>query len=336
MFNNCRSLKSVNLPTAWATGHTNTALMFQNCYSLSKLVLPSTASNVLTTVSSMFNVAFNIRDLQNTEALGSPVSGSNLGFLSNGAGAYITGSLSFNANIGNINLFGPNATQKVGITGLRLTNTGSLFGGSSPQVGVQQTNLDTPALQTLFTDISNTAASGSVRTINITGTNYINNSVSLNFTSGSASATIFSGFTIPSGSELTVANTVTAMNWTNVTFDTSLDLVIPTGGNNIPNGKVVYFTAIVSSNLVIYKPYYVINSNATNFQVSLTSGGTAIDITSGTSGTLGWAASVVSYNSSGFTITFDTISKATTTNTTATISPLKRIDLLSRGWTVTG
>jgi hypothetical protein len=339
MFNNCRSLKSVNLPTAWATGHTNTALMFQNCLSLSKLVLPSTPSNVLTTVSSMFNAAYNIRDLQNTEALGSPVSGSNLSILINGAGAYITGSLSFNANIGVINIFGPNATQKVGITGLRLTNTGSLFGGSSPQVNVQQTNMDTGSLQTLFTDISNTAHSGSVKTINITGANGTtgNTTNTFTYTSGSNIVNTTSGNVILPGYELTTTNIATPpMNWLAVTPIQATDKLVPTdtGPNNIPNGKVGYFTSTPGSWAIPYKPYYVVNSDGTGFQISLTPGGAPLDISGSTAlSTFAYTANVVSYT--GFSIVMDTVARSST-SVSSTVSPLKRIDLLARGWTITG
>jgi hypothetical protein len=340
MFNNCRSLKSVNLPTAWPAGFLSSLNMFQSCYSLSKLVLPSTPSNVMTNASTMFNVAYNIRDLQNTEALGSPVSGSNvsLNILTNGGGAYITGSLSFNANIGQIIISGPNALQKVGITGLRLTNTGSAFGGSSPQVNVSYSNLDTGSLQTLFTDISNTAHSGSVKTINITGANGTtgNTTNSFTYTSGSNIVNTTSGNVILPGYELTTANVLTPpMNWIQVSPQISTDRLIPDiPGCNVPNGKVGYFTGTPGSWAIAYKPYYVVNSNSSNFQISLTPGGAPIDISGSTVPAIfAYTANVVSY--SGFSIVMDTVARVST-SVSSTVSPLKRIDLLARGWTVTG
>jgi hypothetical protein len=318
--------------------------MFINCWSLSKVVLPETGSNALLSLTSMFQSAYNIRDIQNTSVLGSVTGSANVAFgsfLVNNGGNYLTGSLSFGAGIGQIAVNGTNSTQMLGVSGIRLTNTGSLFGGGSPQVNVSYTQLNTGSLQTLFNDIAATPASGSVRTINITGALGTTGSTtnSMTFTSGSNIVNTTSGNVILPGFELTTASTGTPpMNWMNVTFDIANDLVIPSsgsGGNNIPNGKVIYFTVLNNGSLSIYKPYYVINSNATNFQLSLTSGGSAIDITgaSGGTNTLGWTANVVSY--SGFSMVMDSVARVST-SVSATVSPLQRINILARGWTVTG
>lgn len=342
MFNNCRSLKSVNLPTAWPSSLLQTVSMFANCFSLSKLVLPSTPSPLQTNAATMFNSCYNLRDLQNTSALGSPLSGSivPMTILVNGGGAYITGSLSFNANLGSLQTNGASATQQLGITGIRLTNTGSTFLGGSPQILVSYCSMDTGSLQTLFTDVSNTAASGSVRTINITGNPGTtgNTTNSFTYTSGSNIVNTTSGNVILPGYELITANTLTPpMNWINVTPTISTDILVPTTagiGNNVPNGKVGYFTSTPGSWAVIYKPYYVVNSTNAGFQISLTPGGTPLDISGSTvPTTFAFTANVVSY--SGFSIVMDTVARVST-SVSSTVSPLKRIDLLARGWTVTG
>lgn len=339
MFNNCQSLTSIDFGTNFGTGTTTANVLVGGCWALQKLTLPSNQNNITNVNALIAGLSPNtsvLQEINNLDKLGSLTAETDFGNF-NVNNLYYTGSLNINAKLSRFAWNGGGASSKNAITNIRFNNTGSLFSAASPQVNVSYTNMETGSLQTLFTDISNTAHSGSVKTINITGANGTtgNTGGGMTFVSGSNIVNTTSGNVILPGYELTLANTATnPMNWTTVTFDTSLDLIIPSGGNNIPDGKIVYFTVIVSSNLVIYKPYYVINSNATNFQVSLTSGGTAIDITSGTSGTLGWTANVVSY--SGFSMVMDSVAKVSATNLTAQVSPLKRIDLLSRGWTVTG
>jgi hypothetical protein len=168
MFNACRSLQTVTLPTAWPTGLTTTTQMFINCYGLTKVVLPSTGSNNLVTCSTMFQTCYNLRDVQNTSTLGSTTTATTLAaFLTQGGGAYITGSLSFGANLSAITVNGSATTQMASISGVRLTNTGSAFGGTSPQVNVQYCMMETGSLVNLFNDL--TTVTG--KTINITGCN---------------------------------------------------------------------------------------------------------------------------------------------------------------------
>jgi hypothetical protein len=64
---------------------------------------------------------------------------------------------------------GQSATLRNSITSIRLTNTGAgQWGGASPQINISYTNLDTAAINLLFSDM---AAQPSVvsKTINITG-----------------------------------------------------------------------------------------------------------------------------------------------------------------------
>jgi hypothetical protein len=78
----------------------------------------------------------------------------------------------------------------------------------------------------------------------------------------------------------------------------------------------------------------VVNSTNAGFQISLTPGGTPLDISGSTvPTTFAFTANVVSY--SGFSIVMDTVARVST-SVSSTVSPLKRIDLLARGWTVTG
>jgi hypothetical protein len=165
MFNNCRSLMNITLPTTWANC-TNTGNMFAGNWSLMNVSLPATGSNVMATSQNMFITDYSLRNVTNTSALGSPTTGSVLsGVFSSGAGGYLTGSLSFNAMLNSIGVNGGSATTFVNVTGVRLTNTGSMFAGTSPQVNVSYTNMGTGSLVDLFNDL--TVVTG--KTINITG-----------------------------------------------------------------------------------------------------------------------------------------------------------------------
>jgi len=345
MFNGCFSITSLDFGSNWSTGTTVANLMVGGCRSLVKLTFPSNQSNITNAQAMLQGLSPNtsvLQQINNLDKVGSLTADTDMSsFVSNNL--YYTGSVNINAKLSRFFWQGGSTTNKNATTDIRIFNTGSLFNGGSPQVIVTNTNLETGSLQTLFSDIANTAASGSVRTIQITGASGTsgNTTNSFTYTSGSNIVNTTSGNVILPGYELSTANTGNSpMNWTNVFFDNTNSLVIPgtsptAAGNNIPNGKVVYFTALNSSNLVIYKPYYVINSNARDFQVSLTPGGSPITLSGSTGGTntLGWAASVVSY--SGTAITMDAVSRVST-SVSSTVSPLRRIDLLARGWTITG
>ena len=341
MFNGCFSLTAVDLGSNWGTGTTVANLVLGGCRVLQKVTLPSNSNN-LTNVNGFFQGAAPnsavIQSVINLDKLGSTTAQVDYGsFVS--SNLYITGSVTLNGAVSRVQWNGGGATSKTVLTGLRLPNTGSLFGAASPQVNVAYTNMETGSLQTLFSDIAATSASGSAtRTITITGANGTtgNTTNTMTFTSGSNIVSTTSGNVILPGYELTIPSpTLAPMNWLTVNPTIATDRLVPaSGGNNIPNDKIVYFTSTPGSWAVIYKPYYVVNSDAGGFQISLTQGGAPIDISGSTAQTqVAYCASVVSY--SGTSITMDTVARASG-GYSATVSPLKRIDLLARGWTVTG
>jgi hypothetical protein len=166
MFSQCRSLSSITLPTAWPSGLTTVQQMFYNCFGLRRVILPATGSNSLTDCSYLFYGNYGLIDLQNTSVLGSTTTATSMdNLLSEGGGAYITGSLSFNARLSAISVKGSAATQFVSVTGIRLLNTGSAYAGSSPQVNIQYSRLGTGSLVDVFNDLPTVVG----KTINITG-----------------------------------------------------------------------------------------------------------------------------------------------------------------------
>lgn len=340
MFLNCFSLTSIDFGSNWGTGTTVANSLIAGMRQLQKITLPSNQSNITNAATFMLGLSPNtavFQEINNLDKVGSNTVESDLSnFCTNNL--YYTGSVNIGAKLSRFFWLGGGATSKNATTNMRFLNTGSLFSGTSPQVNISFTNMETGSLQTLFTDISNTAHSGSIKTINITGCNGTtgNTSNGFTFTSGSNICLTTFGNVILPGFELTTLSGTTApVNWMLVNPNQATDRLVPvTGGNNIPNGKVVYFPSSPGSWASIYKPYYVVNSDGSGFQISLTPGGAAIDIVGSVVQTqIAYCATVVSY--SGNQITLDTTARLSGF-ISSTVSPLKRIDLLSRGWTITG
>ena len=166
MFSNCRSLLNITLPTAWSPVQTTTQNMFASCYGLIKAILPTTGSNTLVTNTSMFQSCTNIRYIENTSVLGSPISATTMSnIIVSGAGGWVTGSLSFGARLSQIVVAGAGVNSMTQISGIRLTNTGSLYAGTSPQINISYCSLETGSLVDVFNDLPTLAS----KTINITG-----------------------------------------------------------------------------------------------------------------------------------------------------------------------
>ena len=337
MFNGCFSLTSIDLGTNWGTSTTNVGLLLGGCRSLQKVILPSNSNNITNAISIFQGAAPNsavIQSITNLDKLGSTTGQTDFStFIS--SNLYLTGSYTLNAAISKVGWNGGGATSKTVLTGLRLPNTSSLFVGTSPQVNVSYTNMEIPALETLFTDLkSNTTGS-----INITGCNGTtgNTTTVINLTSGSNVVTVGSGLTILSGSEVTIGYSGSmAINWIvcNPTPATSTLVPVSPTTCNAPNGKIGYFTSTPGSWALPNTPYYIVNSTPSSFQISLTQGGLPIGITGSIAQTLfAYCANVTSVT--GSTLTLDTTSRSTITYS-GSIAPLHRIGALARGWSVTG
>jgi len=112
----------------------------------------------------MFYSCYSIQ-IYNTEYLGSQTIQSN--FTNSFIGNELVLSISIASLLSKIDITGfsfPLVLNKT--NSVRLTNTGSTFTGSSPQVNVSYTSLDATALDLLFGDLPTLAS----KTINITST----------------------------------------------------------------------------------------------------------------------------------------------------------------------
>ena len=161
MFYSCYALSSITLPTSWGNV-TNCSYMFYYCYALSSITLPTSWGNV-TNCSYMFYYCYALRILNNLDYLGSATTQSDFTDILRNCEA-LTGTLTIASLLTNVGIYGASG-KLLKCTAIRLTNAGSTFTGSSPQVNVSYTRLDATALNQLFTDLPTLTG----KTINITG-----------------------------------------------------------------------------------------------------------------------------------------------------------------------
>lgn len=162
LFASCYSLISVVLPLTWGNMQ-YTDSMFSDCYNLSSINLPVNFGNLFSS-QSMFNRCFSLRLVNNISSIGSLTSHTNIDRILAYCHAYDS-DIIINSLLQNIGIYGSNLTDVLKISSIRLTNPGSLFAGSSPQVNVSYTSLPQAALVDLFNDLPVLAG----KTINITG-----------------------------------------------------------------------------------------------------------------------------------------------------------------------
>ena len=156
----CRELVACTIPTF--VNCISTSYMLMYCSSLSSLTLPTSWGNV-TNTSNMLSYCYSLRILNGIEFLGSQTVQSDFTDILRDVQA-LTGTITIGSLLTKIGIYGASGHNLL-CTGIRLTNSGSTFTGSSPQVNVSYTNLDATALNQLFTDLPTLTG----KTINITG-----------------------------------------------------------------------------------------------------------------------------------------------------------------------
>ena len=157
LFNACIQLKNITLPELNVTSLLSA---FSACNNLKTVTLPNL--NSVTTATNMFYNCYGLDTINNVENLGSKtddVAMSNILFY----GLSIK-SLSIEAKLTQFEVFGY-STYSSKITSLRLTNTGSLFTGTAPQIDISYTDLNDTAINQVFTDLPTLVS----KTINISG-----------------------------------------------------------------------------------------------------------------------------------------------------------------------
>jgi len=169
-FSNCKSITGVTLPNIVSLSTTTFSFAFNNCTNLKTCVLPGNAQlSGVTDISSMFVLCSNLTTLTNFEKIGSltttPILAAS-GFIYN---RFKSGSaISFSGPLSKLELQGVFSNQRTDVQGVRLLNTSAgQWGGTSPQIRIDNTNMSTAEIVQLFTDM---AAQGAVvsKTIYIT------------------------------------------------------------------------------------------------------------------------------------------------------------------------
>jgi len=375
-FFNCSSLNSV--PTFDTTKVTSMGGMFQLCAALT--VCPAFNTSNAIGMDNMFNGCTSLIDVQFTNTsnvtnmssmftgcnsfMGSSTWSSwntskvtNMGsmFVNNFAlpaiPTFTTGNLTgsgfqtmFNAcqslnTVPPLNLI--NCTS-IGATGL----SGSLvrFQASNVKVSINLslTGLNQTALQEVFANslIGNTTT----QTINITNA------------TGADTVLAKTGGLTASSRTITMANTVgitagvthvygTGVNTgIAVSFNATADTVTyfnGTGVNGLADGDNVMFTAITTTTgIVINTTYFVVNSNGTTFQLALTAGGAAINLTNNGTGVMSIGGATINNRvlsvNPNVNIVINGYAGVTNASASLTVRNLNTNYAVTKNWTVTG
>jgi len=161
MFIGCNILTNIILPSSWGLVWTIVS-MFDSCTSLYNIQLPNNFGNI-TFVNNFINFCYPLKNNTNFRYLGSLTQQCNFTDTFKNC-ENIQGTVTLDSLITKLGFYGT-AAIPLKLTGLRLTNTGSTFTGTSPQIDVSYTSLGQSALVDLFNDLPTLTS----KTINITG-----------------------------------------------------------------------------------------------------------------------------------------------------------------------
>lgn len=162
MFYENYMLSDIILPSSWNNVNVVNN-MFRSNWSLSHVVMPTTRSQTITNYDQFFFDCDNLTQIDNYALIGSTTGQTSLFETFRGC-LRLEGTYTFDCLLSRFSFYGYNG-RMAKVTGIRLTNPGSLFGGVSPQIDVSYTSLDATALNTLFGDLPTLSG----KTIKITG-----------------------------------------------------------------------------------------------------------------------------------------------------------------------
>ena len=316
MFANCYSLQTVPLfNTATNTGMGS---MFQNCYSLQTVPLFNTAA--VTVMNSMFSGCTSLQTvpLFNTAAVTAMTSMFQNCYNLQNIPALNCAPVNSSANLAQTFLNCNNLAQ--------INATGFLYSFS-----ITACKLSATALNTLFANLGRVTTTQTLTLGTNTNWGAITYTLTGTTTSGSTTVTMASTANLAVGMEIAATGISSAVA---VTMQDAGDTVTRTA-HGIPNGTIVSFATIVSTTgIATYTPYYVVNATADTFQVSLTSGGAAIALTTNGSGTLLYGTTITAINPN-VSITLSIPASASGSVSTVSGTALRSLARV-RGWTVSG
>lgn len=331
MFYNCYSLRSITLPSSWGS-ITSIAYLFYNCSSLQSITFPANFGTALNDTSGCLNGCLGLKKIENLQFLGSTTVQCNFSALFFYAMKVDMGVFSTNSLVSKLTTDATSRTNfNHSLTGVRLLNQSSLFGGISPHVLVNYSNLNKTALELLFSDLPKGLSGKTVAITGCTGAFDLISKTTCGTTINSAVVTQTNTSDLAIGMEVYGTNISTTRA---VTFVDTGDLVTR-AGHGFTDGQQVSFAVIASTTgIVINTPYYIVNKTTDNFQVSDTLGGSPKTLTTDGSGTLVIIPKITNITTN-VNFTLD-IPCSSTASITATFGTTKRSIALLKGWTVTG
>ena len=295
MFSGCSSLKTI---PAFNTPALITATsMFQGCTSLERIPVFNTAS--VTAASSMFNACSSLSAIPALTVTG----------------------VSSSANFSN---FAANCNSLIRVEAKNFRFTFSLANGKLSKTSLEEvfSNLPTVATSQTITITSNYGIG--TLTTKTASTTLRSTTINMADTSG-----LSTGMIIHSGTGTGITTGISA------TTDIAADTFTYTS-HGLSNGTVVSFSAIgTTTGISTWTTYFVVNSTTNTFQVSLTLGGAAIDLTgSNSTVTARYANYIVSINPN-VSITLSTPCASTATNSSLAFRTLNTANALLRNWAIT-
>ena len=362
MFNSCGELKSVVMKASTSSIN-NMSYMFNTCYSLQTVPLFNTAA--VTNMSYMFNTCYNLQ----TVPLFNTVSVTSMYYMFEYCSSLQTVPLFNTAAVTNMSsmFIGCSSLQTVPLFNTAsVTTMSNMFNGCYSLQTVPAfncTSVLTGNFTSMFTSDANLA------TINAYNFKFSFSITSCKL-SQTAIETVFKNLFSTTGQTITVgsgtnwgAPAVISLSGTTISGSTTVAMVSTTGlsvgmeiagtgistsrsvtlqttantvtlnSHGIPNGTLVSFATIVTTTgIVVYTPYYVVNATTNTFQVSLTSGGSAITLTNNGSGTILYGTTITAITPN-VSVTLSIPASASNVITT-TSALLHRSYATLRGWTV--
>jgi len=341
MFQNCVALQSVPLFNTAAV--TNMSTMFSGCTSLQSAPLFNTA--IVTNMSSMFSTC---RALQSVP-LFNTVAVTNMSSMFQNCSSLQTVPLFNTAAVTNMSTMFSGCSSLSSLPALVTTavtsssNFGSMFNACPSLAKIEAKNfrftfdvlnckLSRTSLQEIYTNLPTTA---SAQVITVTGNYGVDTATTKSVTTTAQSTVVPMANTTGMVVGQFVTGTRTGItSGISVTSDVTANTLTLTA-HGLTDGKQISFATLgTTTGITAWTIYFVVGATANTFQVALTAGGAAIDLT-GTNGTL--TARYPSFITSIITnvsVTLDTPT-ATTGTTTLTFRTLNSSEALLKNWTVT-
>jgi hypothetical protein len=315
LFGGCRTLKSV--PLLDMSLNTSMNDMFNGCSNLQNIPLFNTAS-----VSAFSNAFLNCVNLQAIPAI-------NTQSVTSATNAF-NGCASLQG-IPELNLAA--ATGTTNIVNACLSLSGFKVNNLKVSTSIASCKLSTSALQEVFANLATVATS---QTLTITSNYGVDTAVTKVVNTVAQSAVIPMAAT----AGLVIGQFVTGTG-TGITTGVSVvsDVVADTlvlAAHGLTNGKRVSFSALgTTAGISLNTVYFVVNATASTFQVALTLGGSAIDLTGSNSTLTAKYPSYISSITANTSVTLDTPAATTAASSTLTFRVLDASPALMKNWAVT-